>query len=535
MKKTLKNFTVFCLAVVMLSAVTGSGYKKADAGKWSDPPPPLALLICLDVSSSMNWGTTTGGMAAPSGQRRIDYAKAAVEEMVESLYPADYIGVIAFWGNRLGLFEPEGVVQTVVPLTLLSTQTVRENVIDKIRGINTRAGTEYYEPIMLARDFIMDVDCDNKQIVFITDGMPNPDLETSSQRTAYMNAITGMAAASKPVQFNTVGLCSDDQFEIDMPLLQEMAMRGNGECISVPGNQLTNLSSILSAFVENIERVDLREQVSVFFFTAPEFMIEFKVFIGGLIAKPADPTREGYMFSGWFKDSGCTDEWNFSANITESINLYAKWLDVSVPAMVIFNDGATFLFANTDLFIGDKTSEVPLTNKQDGSVFAGWYKEEACINLWDFENDIIKTEVVWLYAKWQSAPDINDPEQPAVVNFYLNGVLHESINMFVGDLVPEIVFDLMPGYSFSGWYKDAGFKAKWNFAADVINGETVSIYGKTTKDADKETDSGKPDNPDCSDCSFASVSAGGAGGGGLLLMLGFTGLAVLLKLRAKKE
>jgi len=40
-----------------------------------------------------------------------------------------------------------------------------------------------------------------------------------------------------------------------------------------------------------------------------------------------DPTRQGYQFGGWYKDSGCTNEnkWEGDTPITNNTTLYAKW------------------------------------------------------------------------------------------------------------------------------------------------------------------------------------------------------------------
>ncbi len=45
----------------------------------------------------------------------------------------------------------------------------------------------------------------------------------------------------------------------------------------------------------------------------------------GSIAKPADPTREGYAFGGWYTDAACTKAYDFSAAVTADMTLYAKW------------------------------------------------------------------------------------------------------------------------------------------------------------------------------------------------------------------
>ena len=47
---------------------------------------------------------------------------------------------------------------------------------------------------------------------------------------------------------------------------------------------------------------------------------------GSTVAKPADPTREGYTFGGWYTDAACTKAYDFSAAVTADMTLYAKWV-----------------------------------------------------------------------------------------------------------------------------------------------------------------------------------------------------------------
>ena len=46
---------------------------------------------------------------------------------------------------------------------------------------------------------------------------------------------------------------------------------------------------------------------------------------GSTVTKPADPTREGYTFAGWYTDEACTEEYKFDAAVTADMTLYAKW------------------------------------------------------------------------------------------------------------------------------------------------------------------------------------------------------------------
>ncbi len=51
-----------------------------------------------------------------------------------------------------------------------------------------------------------------------------------------------------------------------------------------------------------------------------------KQMYGELLEVPADPYREGYEFTGWFKDPACDSEWDTSEDtIQGEVNLYAGW------------------------------------------------------------------------------------------------------------------------------------------------------------------------------------------------------------------
>lgn len=51
---------------------------------------------------------------------------------------------------------------------------------------------------------------------------------------------------------------------------------------------------------------------------------------GSTVTKPADPTREGYTFAGWYTDAACTKAYDFSAAVTADMTLYAKWTENAV-------------------------------------------------------------------------------------------------------------------------------------------------------------------------------------------------------------
>ena len=47
---------------------------------------------------------------------------------------------------------------------------------------------------------------------------------------------------------------------------------------------------------------------------------------GDLLDEPEAPSREGYTFTGWYKDPACDLPWDLETDIVESdMNLYAGW------------------------------------------------------------------------------------------------------------------------------------------------------------------------------------------------------------------
>ncbi len=49
---------------------------------------------------------------------------------------------------------------------------------------------------------------------------------------------------------------------------------------------------------------------------------------GNLATKPDAPTKEGYIFEGWYTDKGLTKVYDFAEKVTKSFTLYAKWTEI---------------------------------------------------------------------------------------------------------------------------------------------------------------------------------------------------------------
>ena len=125
--------------------------------------------------------------------------------------------------------------------------------------------------------------------------------------------------------------------------------------------------------------------------------------VGGQVSQPPSPVREGFAFDAWYTESGCVNQFDFSAAITNNITLYAGWDEISSEGTVTINylynyDNApdSGVYDTVELVYNKKTTAPSIT--RDGYYFDGWYTEAECVNAFDFNNRI--TQDYTLYAKW---------------------------------------------------------------------------------------------------------------------------------------
>ena len=88
---------------------------------------------------------------------------------------------------------------------------------------------------------------------------------------------------------------------------------------------------------------------------------------GAKATKPADPTRDGYVFAGWYADADLKSPYDFSASVSEDLTLYAKWVKGSyVVDGVVVDPGAQGPNWDSDwsgFTSADKVTEAPVPTK----------------------------------------------------------------------------------------------------------------------------------------------------------------------------
>ena len=89
------------------------------------------------------------------------------------------------------------------------------------------------------------------------------------------------------------------------------------------------------------------------------------------IAQPADPTREGHNFTGWYKDPACTQRWDFDDWVTGDMTLYAGWRANSYTITFDTAGGSAIDPITQDY---GTTINAPAAPTKTGYTFTGWDK-----------------------------------------------------------------------------------------------------------------------------------------------------------------
>lgn len=187
-----------------------------------------------------------------------------------------------------------------------------------------------------------------------------------------------------------------------------------------------------------------------------------------LITKPTDPSKTGYTFEGWYKESGLTTPWVFTSDkVTMDITLYAKWTPVVLTYTVTFDTDGGSTVDQVTVNGGSAISE-PTAPTKSGYSFEGWYIDQLFATAWVF-TDVINNDVT-LYAKWS--------ETTPTVSFSTDG--GSSINDLTVNKNATLARPADPtksGYLFAGWYSDLTLEYLWNFEVDKVD-SSLTLYAK---------------------------------------------------------
>ena len=194
----------------------------------------------------------------------------------------------------------------------------------------------------------------------------------------------------------------------------------------------------------------------------------------GMMRQPAEPTREGYTFAGWYwvSDlSGLTDEQkdlnkvDFSQSVAgkEHVTVFAQWTknqEQNDHAVMYVANGGQFATGETfqqGVADSDGMMRQPAAPTRDGYTFDGWYwhadysgytDEQKAADKVDFSQPVQSD--VNIYAQWTKNADAQAEQITVKFVDNFNGT-ESSAEVKKGEAVAKPADPTYDGWTFEGW------------------------------------------------------------------------------------
>lgn len=200
----------------------------------------------------------------------------------------------------------------------------------------------------------------------------------------------------------------------------------------------------------------------------------------------ARPYKPGYTFTGWYADEACTQLFDFDAYFASQekadVTVYAGFEEVvtTVVAIVYMSDDVQFETQIVEDGVTAPTSRIP---GKAGFRFTGWYADEACTQLFDFDAYFAqdeKTSVI-VYAGFEV-----DEDAIIQIIYYVDGNVAHTQNVTAQTSASDADAPHKAGHKFTGWYADAACTKPFDFDAYFKSSprNTVSVYAGFDEIAD---------------------------------------------------
>lgn len=349
------------------------------------------------------------------------------------------------------------------------------NIICRIQGSGSRAqqlqayfeayGADNYNdlmessglPGMISPENIENVRVNNKQ-----SANGRYDVFAGTRNTLAFDYTPAMAIADKTASIS--GSCDYARITNEKGVLA-LEIDANAPV----GEMLDIILSVGS--VQEVIKVVIQKNCVVDFNSNGGSAVESKtVSYNSQIDKPADPTKAGFTFAGWYIDPAFAEGTEFPFGrypITKNMTLYAKW-DAFYPTVnyVSSTEGGA---PESQKVLYNTTLAKP-TVSLEGHTLVGFYSDENMLKTFNFATEKI-TKDTTIYVKWKP--------NAYTVTFQLNGGVAD------GKTTVEAVYDtkISPlkctraGYEFGGWFKDPSFGVQYDFGNDCVK-KDMTLYAK---------------------------------------------------------
>ena len=251
---------------------------------------------------------------------------------------------------------------------------------------------------------------------------------------------------------------------------------------------------------------------------------------GEVISAPTPPTKNGYNFSGWYKNAHLTIEFTFTTMPAENITLYAKWtlatytityentegvtnlnpttynINSETINLINLNDRESHLFVGfyTSLTGGTKVTQIVKGSYGNVTLYARWEIREYTVKFYN-DSTLLKEETVsyglsatapdapaktgYTFTGWDKAFTNVKQNLNVYTTYQINsytvslssvGTIIDSFSVNYNASITEPDDPVRTGYSFGGWYKEELLTNPFNFETELMPANNITLYAKWT-------------------------------------------------------
>jgi uncharacterized repeat protein (TIGR02543 family) len=249
---------------------------------------------------------------------------------------------------------------------------------------------------------------------------------------------------------------------------------------------------------------------------------------GAAVSRPADPTRPGYTFSGWFSAASGGTLYPWPYTLTKNVTMYAHWSNPLIEKYTItFDSQGGSAVKPVTAAVRTQVAE-PSEPTKSGYIFEGWFSAASGGTLYPWPYTLM--EDVTMYARWEAFAHF--------VVFNADGGIPKTQTRKVesgasvgGDMPAN---PTRTNYDFGGWWTGQSgdgsvFTADTTVTANIVvwakwvsiactitfngNGGTPETQTRIVESGSAVGTGNMPTNPTRTGCAFGGWYTEAAGGG----------------------
>ncbi|MFD0714384.1 glycoside hydrolase domain-containing protein [Paenibacillus sp. GCM10027626] len=376
-------------------------------------------------------------------------------------------------GGRLGLLWSPEYLYAAFDVKDGNIHVPKTRPVWEETSVELFVDSEFVQGVRDSRTHQYTIRVDDPEIYY--NGLPDADLTQGIIQKSTRTADGYQVEMAIP--WTTIGITAEAGKKIGITVHLNLVERTSGAALSLTDNGIMDGASTANYVAFEMKGLPVVNSYTVSFNSDGGTAVPDQIVSHGSKAtKPADPTKAGYTFQGWFTDGTYAAAFDFDAAITGNATAHAKW-EGNSPASykVSFVTYGGTAVPDQTVSHGSKATK-PADPTKAGYTFQGWYTDGTYATAFDFEAAIMGNATA--HAKWEA----NSPASYKVSFVTHGGTAVPDQIVIHGSKVKKPADPTKAGYTFQGWFTDGTYATAFDFEAAIMGNMTAHAKWAVTVD-----------------------------------------------------